>query len=118
LLPWPGPAQPGAANPDVGNLQVVAHKAGNADFVVAGTYHAAVTAGGAPLPWTDGGVFLMSVDRRGSVKALRGLRTQRERMAEGDQVSRLVLGPAADALWVGGAMGALGQGAWVQAVGW
>ncbi len=118
LLPWPGPAQPGAANPDVGDLRVVAHKAGDADFVLAGTYHAAVTAGGAPLPWTDGGVFLMSVDRRGSIKALRGLRTQRERMAEGHQISRLVLGPAAEALWVGGAMGALGQGAWVQATGW
>jgi len=115
-LPWPAPASPGAANPDVGRLQVVAHKAGDADFVLAGTYRAAVTAGGAPLPWTDGGVFLMNVDRRGSVKALRGLRTEREPSREGRQVSAVVLAPAANALWVGGAMGALGQGAWVQEV--
>lgn len=82
-LPWPEPMQAGIRYPQVGDLQVVAHKAGDADFLLAGTYHATVTAGVERLPWTDGGVFLMNVDRRGSVKALRGLRAERERPREG-----------------------------------
>ena len=117
-LPLRKPPQPAAAAPDVGNLQVVAHKAGDTDFVVAGTYHAALAAGDASLAWTDGGVFLLKTDRRGAVKSLRGLRAQRAPTGEGSQASAVVLGPAAAGLWVGGIVGARGRGAWLQMARW
>jgi len=81
-------------------------------------YEAAIVAGDASLEWTDGGVFLSNIDRRGSVKSLRGLRAQREPARDGAFARGLRVGPSVARLWVGGMIGKDGRGAWVQAVTW
>ncbi len=108
----------GAPNPEITDLQIVAHKTGDADFVLAGIYDAPIVAGGALLAWTDGGVFLVNVDRRGSVKSMRGVRTQAEPTPDGAVSRNLKVGPSAAALWVSGTFGKDGRGTYVQTVPW
>jgi len=105
-------------NPEITDLQIVAHAAGGADFVVAGVYDAALVAGTTPLAWTDGGVFLLNVDRRGAVKSARGLRTQHEPTPDGAHSRNVKVGPSGSALWVGGTFGKDGRGTWVHAARW
>jgi len=111
------PAQ-GAPDPEITDLQIVAHKTGDADFVLAGIYDGPIIAGGALLAWTDGGVFLANVDRRGSVKLMRGVRTQAEPTPDGARSRNLKVGPSAAALWLGATFGKDGRGTYVQTVPW
>jgi hypothetical protein len=111
-------AQQVTGNPEITDLQIVAHAAGGADFVVAGVYDAALVAGTTPLAWTDGGVFLANVDRRGAVKSARGLRTQHEPTPDGAHSRNVKVGPSGAALWVGGTFGKDGRGTWVHAARW
>ena len=107
-----------APDPEISGLQIVAHQAGAADFVLAGNYDAAIVAGGTPLAWTDGGVFLANVDRHGSVKSMRGVRTQTAPTPDGAHSRNLKVGPSAPALWLGATFGKDGRGTWVQTVPW
>jgi hypothetical protein len=111
------PGQPTAA-PEIAHLRIAAHGTSKTDFVCVGTYNGAIAAGGSSLSEADGGVFLVALDRRGSVISLRGVPGKARPSGAGRFITSIALAPGAATLWIGGTLTSSTHGAWVHARPW